>query len=90
MANATTKRMSDDSLENVLRHVHNPVDATLAVGSFVTSNIGHKITLAISTTTVSNDTETWTFLDGTTSLMTLVIIYTDGTRAVLLSAERTA
>lgn len=90
MANSTTKHMSDVSEENVLRHIHNPVDGTIAMGSFVTSNIGHKITLAISTTSVADDTETYTFLDGAVSLMTLVIIYTDGARTTMVSVERTA
>lgn len=67
---------------------HNDVDSSLQVSGFLTSKIGAKITLAISTTTIANDTETYAFLDGETELYQLKIIYTDSTRAQMISAER--
>lgn len=89
MANETLKPMSDMSGDNVLRNAHNQVDGTISTSGFITAFVGRKVTLAISTTTVANDTETYAFSESGIALYTLKIIYTTGTRDVMLSAERT-
>ena len=79
-----TKRDAND----VLKYAFNEEGRTLAIDGFLAGKVGHKITLALSTTSVSDDTETYTFSDNGTDLFALKIIYTDGTRQVMSSAER--
>lgn len=85
-----TKTLTDRDANQTLQSAYNDVNATLSVDGFLTGKVGNKVTLAISTTTIANDTETYTFLDNGTSLYVYKLIYTDGTRGTLLSAERTA
>lgn len=86
----TLKPPSDlDSSQNIQRS-YNDVNGTLSVDGFLTGLVGRKVTLAISTTTVSNDTETYTFSENGVTLYVIKIIYTTGTRDVMLSAERIA
>ena len=87
MAN-TTKSLSDRDYEQAVQSVYNSVDATLSVNGFLVGKVGHKITQTVSTTTVANDTETFAFFDGTSMLYQIQLIYTDGSRNLLLSAER--
>lgn len=67
---------------------HNDVDSSLQVSGFLTSKVGAKITLAVSTTNVTDDTETYTFFDETTQLYQIQIVYTDDTKSTMISAER--
>jgi hypothetical protein len=89
MAN-TTKSLSKRDGQQVLQSAFNDVDGTLSTGGFLTGKVGHKVELVISTTSVANDTETYTFSDSANQLYVLTLIYTDGDRCTLLSAERTA
>lgn len=86
----TTKPMSEKDYQQTLRGAYNDVDKSLTVNGFVGAKIGHKITLAIQTTTVASDTELYTFFDGATQLMQIKIIYTTSTRDLMLSVERIA
>lgn len=86
----TTKPLSDRDYAQALQSSYNQVNATMSVDGFIVGKVGHKVTLAISTTTIANDTETYSFSDGATPLYQIRIIYTDGSRALLLSAERIA
>ncbi len=86
----TTKSQSNLDFQQTLKSSYNDVNATLSVDGFLVGKVGNKVTLAISTTNVANDTETYTFLDSATTLYQLRIIYTDGTRELMLSAERIA
>lgn len=87
MAN-TVKPLSERDANQTLQAAFNDVDHSITTGGFLVGRVGHKITLTISTTTIANDTETYAFLDNGTALYSLKLIYVDGTRAVLLSAER--
>jgi hypothetical protein len=87
MAN-TTKPLSDRDYEQAVQSVYNGVDATLSVNGFIVGKVGHKITQTIATTSVVNDTEIFGFYDGATTLYEIKVIYTDGTRSLMLSAER--
>ena len=87
---ATTKTPSNMSQENVLRGVHNEQLQVLGVSGFISGKVGHKITQTISTTSATDDTLVFTYFDGTTQLMAITVVYTDGTRGTLLSVERTA
>jgi hypothetical protein len=86
----TQKPLSHLDYEQTLQSSYNDVNATLGVDGFLTGRVGRKIELAISTTTIANDTETYSFSENGTALYTLQIIYTDGTRAQMVSVERTA
>lgn len=89
MAN-TSKGLSERDANQTLQHAYNGVDASITTSGFLTGKVGHKVTLAISTTSAANDTQTYTFLDNGTTLYVLTLIYTDSTYATLVSAERTA
>lgn len=88
MGNTTTKRQTDQDMEGSIRSSYNEVDHTLSVNGFLVGNVGHKVTMAVTTTSIASDTETYTFLDGSTQLYQIKVVYTDGTRGTLVSAER--
>lgn len=86
----TLKPPSDlDHTQNVQRS-YNDVNSTLSVDGFLTGLVGRRVDLAISTTTIANDTETYTFSENSVTLYVYVIVYTDGTRSTMLHATRTA
>jgi hypothetical protein len=84
----TQKPLSHLDYEQTMQSSYNDVNATLSVDGFLTGKVGRKVELAISTTTIANDTETYSFSESGTALYSLRIIYTDGTRALMISAER--
>lgn len=84
----TSKSPSSKDPGQVLQAALNDVDNSLTVNGFLVGKVGNKVTMIISTTTVASDTETYTFLDGLTQLYRIRVIYTTGTRDVMLSAER--
>lgn len=84
----TQKPLSHLDYEQTMQSSYNDVNATLSVDGFLTGKVGRKVELAISTTTIANDTETYSFSENGTALYALRIIYTDGTRAQMISAER--
>jgi len=85
----TTKPLSEYDGMQVLQKAY-ANGGTIATSGFINLQVGHKIELAISTTSVANDTETWTMKNGSTTLYVIQIIYTDGTRDTMVSAERIA
>jgi hypothetical protein len=86
----TKKPLSERDYAQALQSYYNQMNATLSVDGFIVGKIGHKVTLAVSSTTVPDDTELYSFYDVATLLYQIRIIYTDGTRNQLLSAERIA
>lgn len=84
----TTKPPSDQDANQTLQGAYNEVDASFTTNGFLVGKVGHSVALAISTTTVANDTETYTFSDDSTQLYQIRVIYADGTRATLLTATR--
>ena len=84
----TVKNLSERDARQTLQLSFNDVDASLTTNGFLVGKVGRKVTLAISTTTVANDTQTFTFLEDGVTLYSLKIIYTDNTYATMLSAER--
>ena len=83
----TQKPLSHLDYEQTLQSSYNDVNATLGVDGFLTGKVGRKIELLISTTTIANDTETYTFSESGTQLYKLRLIYTDGSRGQLISVE---
>jgi len=86
----TQKPLSHLDYEQTLQSSYNDLNATLSVDGFLTGKVGRKVELSVSTTSVLNDTEVYNFSENGTALYELTIIYTDGTRAQMISAERTA
>ena len=87
MAN-TTKGLANIEGNQALQGAINLEDLSLTTSGFLTGKVGRKVEMAISTTTVPNDTETYSFSESGSALYSLRIIYTTGTRDVMLSAER--
>lgn len=86
----TTKRLSEYDANQIFQKVFNPEGGTLGADGFLVGKVGRRVDRAVSTTTLAGDTETFTFSEDAITLFVLQLIYTDGTRAELLSAERTA
>lgn len=86
----TTKGLSDFDGTQTLRSAFNDVDSTLTTNGFLVGLVGRKVVVTISTTTVSNDTQSFAFSENGTALYTLKLIFVDSTYAQLVSAERTA
>lgn len=84
----TKKGLSERDGSQVLQAAANDVNSTLAVDGFLVGKVGRKVDLAISTTSVANDTETFTFSENGTNLYSIRIIYTNGSRDLMLSSER--
>jgi hypothetical protein len=86
----TQKPLSHLDYEQTMQSSYNDVNATLSVDGFLTGKVGRKVELSIITTSVSNDTEVYNFSESGIPLYELTIIYTDGSRSQMISAERTA
>lgn len=86
----TQKPLSDLDADQTLQSSYNDSDGTISTNGFLVGVVGRRIDLAISTTNVANDTETYAFSENSNALYTLQIVYTDGTRATMLFAVRTA
>lgn len=84
------KLASNLSHENVLRDVHSEIDNSLITNGFLVAKVGRKVESVISTTSVSDDTNTLTFSENGTTLYVIKVIYTDDTQSVMISAERIA
>lgn len=84
----TLKPLSNHDEGQALRNAYNSVDATFSTNGFLVGRIGHKVEMTISTTTVANDTETYAFSDNGIALYSIEVIYTNGTRETIISAER--
>lgn len=84
----TSKPVSGLDEAQTLRGAYNEVNDTLSVDGYLTGMIGRKVSLAISTTSISNDTETYTFSENGITLYVIKVIYTDGSRGTMISAER--
>lgn len=86
----TQKPPSDIDASQTQQAAFNDNTFSHLVDGFLSGLVGRRIDLAISTTNVSNDTETYTFSENGTNLLVLKIVYTDGLRTTMLFALRTA
>lgn len=86
----TLKEQSRLDANQVLKNAFNDVDSSLTTTGFLTGKVGHKVQLVISTTSIANDTETFSFYDTGVLLYSITIIYTSAVREQMISAERTA
>lgn len=88
MAENSQKQIPKQDMDQAIRYSYNNNEKTVSVNGFLAGKVGHKIELVISTTSVLDDTETYTFKDNTLIVSVIEVVYTDGTRSQLLSAER--
>jgi hypothetical protein len=86
----TTKRGTRKDGMQTLQMAYNDVDASITTNGFLVGKIGHKVTLQITTTTIANDSELYSFMDGNELLYQIKLVYTDANKTQLLSAERVA
>lgn len=84
----TAKPQSNMDAPQTLKLSFNDINATLGVDGFLTGLVGRKITLTLTTTSVNNDTEIYAFFEGNTPLYSIALVYTDGSRSQMVSAER--
>jgi hypothetical protein len=91
----TQKPLSHLDYEQTMQSSYNDVNATLSVDGFLTGKVGRKVELAISSDSLTpgvisgvDNVETYSFSESGTALYSLRIIYTDGSRALMISAER--
>lgn len=95
MSSNSQKEIPKQDFEQAIRYAFNNNEKTLSVNGFLSGKVGHKIEIALSTTNVADDTEIVTFSDtsipapASQVICVFTIIYTDGTREQMLSAERT-
>lgn len=90
MANRSTKPLSQQDPQETLQYAFNDSDGSHNINGFLVAVVGRRIDLTISSTNISNDTETYAFSENSIALYTLQVVYTDGTRTTMLYALRTA
>ncbi len=86
----TKKQYSELDQQQLFKKAYNQEAATLGIDGFVAGMVGRKIERSLTTTTVANDTEVFSFSENGTLLYTLNVVYTDDSLGTLLSVERTA
>jgi hypothetical protein len=82
------KRMSDRDAPQVHKLTFNEEDKSISTAGFLVGKVNREVLPVISTTTVPNDTVTYTYQEDSLVLYVIRCIYTDGTRANLISAKR--
>lgn len=86
----TVKGKSEYDNLQTLGQAFNDVDSTITTNGFLVGLVGRKVTVTISMTTVTGDTQSFAFSENGIALYTLKLIFTDATCTQLMSAERTA
>lgn len=85
---ATEKVMTQKDADQAIRHSFIDDNGTLSVDGFLSGKVGRRVDLAISTTTVSGDTATFSFSENGNPILAIQIVYTDGTQTQMLYAVR--
>ena len=86
----TSKRLSRADHEQVLQGARVDEDLSILTNGFLAGKVGRKVVQTIITTNVPNDSAQLAFSENGVALYTYLLIFTDATQAVLMSAERTA
>lgn len=79
------KPISSVGQDNAIRYSYNDHEGSLTVNGFLVGAVGRKVDIVSGVTT-----DTFTFSENGNVMYVLVLTYTDATKQVLLSAERTA
>ena len=86
----TTKKHTDLDYRQAITKSYNKEGGTLGVDGFIAGKVGRRVDLTLTDTNTSNDTEVYSFSESGTQLYEITIVYTDSTREILQSVERTA
>jgi hypothetical protein len=86
----TNKSQTHLDGDQVLKSIFNTEDSSITSSGFLVGKVGRKVELSLATTSIADDTEVYDFMESGTLLYQITLVYTDGTRETLLSAERTA
>ena len=81
----TTKPISTEDSNNVLRYAFNDSDRTIAVGGFVATKVGHKVTRTV----ISALIDDYSFFDSSTLLYTIRVTYNNSSHDEINQVERT-
>lgn len=84
----TIKPFSEFDNQQIHQKSFNQESGTIGVDGFLAGLVGRRIDLAISTTTIGSDTETYSFSENGTPLFSYKVVYTDGSRSLILYAVR--
>ena len=85
MANVSNKPTPNISDENAIRQSFNVEDKSITVSGFLVGKVGHKIQVSYP----AANTEKYEYFDEATLLYTILVTYTDGTKANVQTIERT-
>jgi hypothetical protein len=85
---ATSKLMTQKDEAQAIRSAYIDDNGTISVDGFLAGKVGRRVDVAISTTTIANDTSTFSFSENGTPILALQLVYTDGTQSQLLYAVR--
>lgn len=77
--------ISSESPDNAIRYSYNDHEGSLTVNGFLVGRVGRKVDILSGATT-----DTFTFSESGTTLYVILATYTDVSKTVLLSVERTA
>lgn len=82
----TDKLMSDRDFQQAIKLTFNDVDASLTTNGFLIAKVGRKVEVDVSGGSVA----IYTFKESGVTLYQYTLTYTDASRTILVSAERTA
>lgn len=82
----TDKTMSDRDFQQTLKLSFNDVDASVTTNGFLIAKVGRKVEIDVSGGSVA----IYTFKESGVTLYQYTLTYTDASRTILVSAERTA
>ena len=82
----TDKLMSDRDFQQTLKLSFNDVDASVTTNGFLIAKVGRKVEIDVSGGSVA----IYTFKESGVTLYQYTLTYTDASRTILVSAERTA
>lgn len=81
----SNKLRSEYDQTQIIQKVYNPADGTLATGTFLSAELNNNVQVAYPT----SSSETYSFYENTDLMYVLTVVYTDSTKASLLSVTRT-
>ena len=82
----TDKTMSDRDFQQTLKLSFNDVDASVTTNGFLIAKVGRKVEIDVSGGSVA----IYIFKESGVTLYQYTLTYTDASRTILVSAERTA
>jgi hypothetical protein len=85
---ATNKIMTQKDADQATRSAYIDDNGTISVDGFLAGLVGRRVDVAVSTTTIANDTVTFSFSENGNPILAIKLVYTDGSQTQLLYAVR--